>query len=44
MMRRLGTVKKEKVLENKGGILRRKVLGRIIRVVGTWNRKPQILF
>jgi hypothetical protein len=41
MMRRLGIVQKEKVMENKGGILKHTILERRVKgVVGTCNRKP----
>jgi hypothetical protein len=44
-MRRLRTIQKEKVMENKGEILRYIVLeGRVRGDVGTCNRKPQNLF
>jgi hypothetical protein len=45
MMRRLGTVQKERVQENRGEILKYIVLERKVRgIVGTCNRKPQTLF
>jgi hypothetical protein len=37
----VGIVQKERVLENKGGILKHGVLGRVRRAC---NRKPHILF
>jgi len=41
MMRRLGIVQKEKVRENKVGILKHTVLEiKVKGVVGTCNRKP----
>jgi hypothetical protein len=44
-MRRLGTVQKEKVMENRGEILRYIVLEiRVRGDVGICNRKPQFFF
>jgi hypothetical protein len=30
--------------EKKGGIFRQRVLGRVKGTIGTWSRKPQVLF
>jgi hypothetical protein len=38
----LGTIQKEIILENKGGILKHEALGRVKGVVGTCNRDPHI--
>jgi hypothetical protein len=45
MMRRLGIVPKEKVLENRGGILKHAVLERRVKgVVSTSSKKTTTLF
>ncbi len=44
MVRRLRTIKKEKVMKNMEDFLTQSLMRRRKEVVGTWSKKPKIMF